>query len=74
VLEPMYQEYELELARELNASKAVTPDILKNEELLKRVHVKEKSKNEALLRSVKEESEREKKKVMNEQKKELGIE
>ncbi len=74
VIEPLYSDYERTLANDQNASKNVNSEALKKEELLKRMRATEKARSDALARSVNEESEREKQKVMNEQKKELGIE
>ena len=44
-----------------------------NEASIKRMRAQDKAKNDALVKSVQEEKEREKKKVLNEQKRELGI-
>ena len=74
VIEPLYREYERRLADDQNRSKSFNTEALKKEELLKRMRATEKARSEALERSVSEESEREKRKVMNDQKKELGIE
>ncbi len=56
------------------ALSAAQQEARENEARIKRMRATEKAKNDALEKSVKEEKEREKKKVLNEQKKELGIE
>ncbi|MGB6018386.1 MAG: hypothetical protein WBF77_02210 [Sulfurimonadaceae bacterium] len=53
---------------------AAQREVRENEALVKRMRATEKAKNDALEKSVKEETARQKKKVLNEQKKELGIE
>lgn len=73
-IEPLYREHLLDLAREQNSTKGGDTEAMKKEELLKRMRATEKASNDALTRSVREECEREKQNVMNEQKKALGIE
>ena len=74
VIEPLYRAYEHTMAEDQNRSKSVNAEISSKEALLQRMRATEKARSEALERSVSEEREREKQKVMNEQKKELGIE
>jgi len=73
VIEPLYRDYEHTLTVDQNRSKSDNTEISSKEALLKRMRATEKARSEALERSVSEEREREKQKVMNEQKKELGI-
>jgi len=72
IIEPMYKEYKL--ACEENASKPGNAEAAKNEEVINRMRATDKASKEALTRSVKEECEREKQSVMQEQKKALGVE
>lgn len=76
VIEPLYIEYQRTLPLEQNATKgnAVSYEALKKEELLKRMRAQQKAKSEAVERTVREEEAREKEKVMEKQKKELGVE
>lgn len=74
VIEPFYRAYERTLTDDENSTQSVDAEALRKEALLKRMRATEKARSEALERSVTEEKEREKKKVMNEQKKELGME
>jgi len=77
VIEPLYREYERSLPHEQNVSNGVSKpveyDAWKKDELLKRMRAQKKAKSEALERSVEEEQEREKAKVLEKQKKELGL-
>lgn len=78
VIEPLYTEYQRSLPRDQNLSGSVStpaePDAWKKEELLKRMRAQQKAKSEAVERAVREEEAREKEKVMEKQKKELGLE
>lgn len=75
-LEPMYKSYIAGLKKDGNESKLTIAEreAKENAEKIKRMREKEKAKKEALNKSVNEEQLREKKKVLSEQKKELGIE
>jgi len=79
VIEPLYTEYQRSLPSEQNltqpsASYPAEPDAWKKEELLKRMRAQQKAKSEAVERAVRKEEAREKEKVMEKQKKELGLE
>jgi hypothetical protein len=74
IIEPMYKEYKFNLACEENASQTGSAEVTKNEEVVNRMRASDKASKEALTRSVNEECEREKKNVMQEQKKALGVE
>ncbi len=74
IIEPMYKEYKFNLANEENASKSGNAEAAKNEEVVNRMRASDKASKAALKRSVKEECEREKQNVMQEQKKALGVE
>ncbi len=75
-LEPMYTHYLAGLKKDDNSSKLTEAEreAKENAERIQRMRAKDKAKTEALKKSVNEEQLREKKKVLSEQKKELGIE
>jgi hypothetical protein len=74
VIEPLYKDYKYKLACEENASRSANAEAAQNEEVVNRMRASDKASKEALTRSVKEECEREKLNVMQEQKKALGLE
>ncbi len=71
----MYAEHMASLNKDNNATQLtnVQREARENEARIKRMRAQDKAKTEALEKSVEEEKVREKKKVLNEQKKELGI-
>ena len=75
-LEAMYADYTANLKKDDNATRLseAQREARENEEQIQRMRETNRLKQESLERSVQEEKEREKKKVLNEQKKELGIE
>lgn len=75
-LEAMYNDYLSTLKKDDNSSalSAAQKEALENEARIKRMRELNKAKTDALESSVQEEKIREKQKVLNEQKKELGIE
>ncbi|MBU1626414.1 hypothetical protein KKB18_03520 [bacterium] len=75
VIEPLYKEYKFKLSCEENASKSGA-EAAKNAEaeVVNRMRATDKASKEALTRSVKEECDREKQSVIQEQKKALGVE
>lgn len=75
-LEVMYNHYISTLKKDDNRSSlsAAQKEARENEARIKRMREQNKAKIEALETSVQEEKEREKQKVLNEQKRELGIE
>ena len=74
-IEAFYKAHIASLKKDTNQTRFETQrDARENEARIKRMRAKNKAVTEALEKSVKEEKEREKKKVLNEQKKELGLE
>jgi len=75
-LEAIYTDHIASLKKDENSTDltAAQQEARENEARIKRMRAQEKAKTDALEKSVKDEKEREKKKVLNEQKKELGIE
>ncbi|MDA3945200.1 MAG: hypothetical protein PF439_00775 [Helicobacteraceae bacterium] len=75
-LKGMYTKYISSLKKDDNSTAvtAAQKEILENKASIERMRAKDKAKSDALESSVKEEKDREKKKVLNEQKRELGIE
>ena len=74
VIEPLYRAHEANLASESNTTKAESYETSRSRELIERMRATEKAKKESLERAVEEEKMRGKEKVMQEQKKELGLE
>ncbi len=72
-LNDLYTQYLKNSDKSVDLS-ASQKEVRENEARVKRMRAQDKAQKEALAASVKEEKEREKKKVLNEQKKELGIE
>jgi len=74
-LTPMYTAYLNSLKKDDNGTQLTDEqrEAIENEERIKRIRARIKAKEEALQKSVEEEQESEKKKVLNEQKKELGL-
>ena len=75
-VKPMYDAYMKSIKKDDNVSTLsdAKREEIENASRIKRIRAKRAAKEEALNKSVKEEKEREKKKVLNAQKKELGIE
>lgn len=74
-LMPMYEKYLKSLKKDENVTYLTDEqrEAIENEERIKRIRARIKAKEEALQKSVNDEQESEKKKVLNEQKKELGL-
>ena len=74
-LDAMYVKHMNSLKKDNNATALsnVQREARENEARIKRMRAQDKAKTDALEKSVEEEKEREKKKVLNEQKKELGL-